>query len=357
MNKLTMYGLTKPFTQEARLYEDLTLARVISQYQGMYKVITETGERMAEVSGKFSYAVTDRAEYPAVGDFVMVDHENQASDIVRIHHVLTRKSLLLRRAVGVSHQAQVIASNLDYLFITMSLNENYNLNRLEWYLAIGWDSGATPVIVLTKADLSDRVEATVREVETLSFYSDVIVTSSKEDSREKFRPYLTEGKTAAFIGSSGVGKTTLINTLVFGRQLETKAVGKEAKGRHTTTGRDSYPPIFGGVVIDTPGMRELGMEQVDLSTSFQDIDSLSEACKFNDCSHTNEPGCAVQQAIGLGQLDERRLDSYLKLKHEADYAGLSSKAIEQKKTERMFKDVGGMKNARKFAKQKQKRKR
>ncbi|GEM04854.1 putative ribosome biogenesis GTPase RsgA 2 [Halolactibacillus miurensis] len=354
MNKLTMYGLTEQFTQEARLYEDLALARVISQYQGMYKVATAMGERMAEVSGKFRYAVTDRAEYPAVGDFVMVDHESQASDIVRIHHILTRKSLLLRRAVGVSHQAQVIASNLDYLFIAMSLNENYNLNRLERYLTVGWDSGATPVIVLTKADLSNRVEEALGEVEAMSFYSDVIVTSSKEDNREKFHPYLTTGKTAAFIGSSGVGKTTLINMLLRDRRLETKAVGKEAKGRHTTTSRDSYPTIFGGVVIDTPGMRELGIDQADLATSFQDIDMLSKMCKFKDCSHTNEPGCAVQQAIQSGELDERRLDSYVKLKHEADYAGLTSKAIEQKKTERMFKDVGGMKQARKFAKQKRK---
>lgn len=354
MNKLTMYGLTEQFTQEARLYEDLALARVISQYQGMYKVATAMGERMAEVSGKFRYAVTDRAEYPAVGDFVMVDHESQASDIVRIHHILTRKSLLLRRAVGVSHQAQVIASNLDYLFIAMSLNENYNLNRLERYLTVGWDSGATPVIVLTKADLSNRVEEALGEVEAMSFYSDVIVTSSKEDNREKFHPYLTTGKTAAFIGSSGVGKTTLINMLLRDRRLETKTVGKEAKGRHTTTSRDSYPTIFGGVVIDTPGMRELGIDQADLATSFQDIDMLSKMCKFKDCSHTNEPGCAVQQAIQSGELDERRLDSYVKLKHEADYAGLTSKAIEQKKTERMFKDVGGMKQARKFAKQKRK---
>jgi ribosome biogenesis GTPase len=354
MNRLTMYGLTEQFTQEAGLYEDLALARVISQYQGMYKVVTAMGERMAEVSGKFRYAVTDRAEYPAVGDFVMVDYESQASDIVRIHHILTRKSLLLRRAVGVSHQAQVIASNLDYLFITMSLNENYNLNRLERYLTVGWDSGATPVIVLTKADLSNRVEEAVGEVEAISFYSDVIVTSSEEDNREKFRPFLTIGKTGAFIGSSGVGKTTLINTLLRDRRLETKAVGKEAKGRHTTTSRDSYSTIFGGVVIDTPGMREIGIDQVTLVTSFQDIDTLSEMCKFKDCSHTNEPGCAVQQAIQSGELDERRLDSYVKLKHEADYAGLTSKAIEQKKTERMFKDVGGMKQARKFAKQKRK---
>lgn len=314
MNKLTMYGLTEQFTQEACLYEDLTLARVISQYQGMYKVATEIGESMAEVSGKFRYDVTDRVEYPAVGDFVMVDRQGHALDIVKIHHVLTRKSLLLRRAVGVSHQAQVIASNLNYVFITMSLNENYNLNRLERYLAVGWDSGATPVIVLTKADLSNRVEEAVGEVEALSFYTDVIVTSSKEGNQEKFHPFLTEGKAAAFIGSSGVGKTTLINTLLLDRQLETKAVGKEAKGRHTTTGRDIYPTVFGGVVIDTPGMREIGIEQANLSTSFQDIAALSEACKFNDCSHTNEPGCAVRRAIELGKLDERRLDSYVKLK-------------------------------------------
>jgi ribosome biogenesis GTPase len=232
----------------------------------------------------------------------------------------------------------------------MSLNSNYNLNRLERYLSIAWDSGATPVIVLTKSDLCENLTQVIQEVEQVSFYSDIITTSMFENNIDKFKPYLKEGITAAFIGSSGVGKSTLINQMLEKSILETKETGKDDKGRHTTTGREMFPTILGGVVIDTPGMRELGVQSADLSRSFADIERLAQHCKFNDCSHTNEPGCAIQNALSEGRIDQRRLNSYIKLKNEASYEGLNSKQIESQKLERMFKEVGGMKNARKFAK-------
>lgn len=349
MKLLKSYGLTDRYINESSIYEGLRLARVIAQYKRLYKIITDNGERKAQISGKLRHETTELSKFPAVGDFVMVSYE-KTEDTAVIHHILTRKSVFLRTAVGIKDQAQVVASNVDSVFICMSLNSNYNLNRLERYLSIAWDSGATPVIVLTKSDLCENLTQVIQEVEQVSFYSDIITTSMFENNIDKFKPYLKEGITAAFIGSSGVGKSTLINQMLEKSILETKETGKDDKGRHTTTGREMFPTILGGVVIDTPGMRELGVQSADLSRSFADIERLAQHCKFNDCSHTNEPGCAIQNALSEGRIDQRRLNSYIKLKNEASYEGLNSKQIESQKLERMFKEVGGMKNARKFAK-------
>lgn len=228
---------------------------------------------------------------------------------------------------------------------------------MERYLSIAWDSGATPVIVLTKTDLCEDLPQAVSEMESISCFSDVITISMfDEDICEKFSPYFAKGQTCAFIGSSGVGKSTLINRLLGSDRISTQEIGRGDKGRHTTTGRELFPCLLGGVVIDTPGMREMGAESADFSKAFADIDELALHCKFRDCTHTGEPGCAVLEAVRNGELDQRRLDSYRKLEHETSYDGLSSKEIEVKKCERMFKGVGGMKNMRKFAKQQNRRK-
>jgi ribosome biogenesis GTPase / thiamine phosphate phosphatase len=351
VNVLKAYGLTERFVNEASLYEGFTLARVIAQNKGSYKLITPDGERLAQVSGKLRHETTELAKFPAVGDFVMVLHEQDDVTTI-IHHILSRKSIFLRTAVGVSEQAQVVASNIDLVFICMSMNKNFNLSRLERYLSIAWDSGAKPVIVLTKADLCENVSELVQEVEKVSCYAEMISTSLKEDNAAKFDPYLKEGVTAAFIGSSGVGKSTLINQLLGQSLLETNDIGRKDKGKHTTTGREMFPCPLGGVVIDTPGMRELGAQSVDLSKTFSDLEELSSQCRFSDCEHVHEPGCAIQKALSEGLIDQRRLDSYMKLKHEASYEGLNSKQIENQKLERMFKNVGGMKNFRKLTKDK-----
>jgi ribosome biogenesis GTPase / thiamine phosphate phosphatase len=348
---LKAYGLTERFVNEASMHEGFTLARVIAQNKGSYKLITPDGERLAQVSGKVRHETTELAKFPAVGDFVMVQYEQDDATAI-IHHILSRKSIFLRTAVGVSEQAQVVASNIDLAFICMSLNKNFNLSRLERYLSIAWDSGAKPVIVLTKADLCENLPEFVQEVEKVSCYAEMICTSLDEDNVAKFRPYLKEGVTAAFIGSSGVGKSTLINQLLGDSVLETKEIGRKDKGKHTTTGREMFPCALGGVVIDTPGMRELGAQSVDLSKTFSDLEGLASQCKFSDCEHVHEPGCAIQKALSEGLIDQRRLDSYMKLKHEASYEGLNSKQIENQKLERMFKNVGGMKNFRKLTKDK-----
>lgn len=351
MNHLMPYGLTGRFENEASLYPEWALARVTAQYKGLYKIVTAEGERLAELSGKLRYEADALEKLPAVGDFVMAAWEEGDSNAI-LHRVLTRKSAFLRKAVGTSGQAQVVAANIDTVFLCMSLNNNFNLSRLERYLAIAWDSGATPVILLTKADLCQDVEAAVAQVSGVSAFCDVLTLSMYETTlADKLRPYLKEGVTAAFIGSSGVGKSTLINALLRGTTLPTGEIGRGDKGRHTTTGRELFLCPLGGVVIDTPGMRELGVESVDLEASFSEIEALALRCKFRDCGHTTEPGCAVREALESGAIDRRRLDNYFKLKNEAGYEGLTSREIEAKKLERLFKDVGGMKGAKKFIKE------
>lgn len=354
MNKLNKYGLNERFKNEATLYFELKIARVISQYKNMYKIITEDGEMFAEISGKFRYEVSRLSEYPAVGDFVMVNYNDLNSHAV-IQNVLTRKTSFERTAVGNSNETQVVAANIDIVFLCMSLNNNYNLSRLERYLSVAWDSGATPVIVLTKMDLCENIEKVISDIEDIAIGTDYIFTSCFDKTAcEKVLEYLKTGKTASFIGSSGVGKSTLINTLVGNELLVTSETRKDDKGRHTTTGRELILLPTGGIVIDTPGMRELGVESVDLSKSFSDIDELACRCKFNDCTHTGEPGCAIRKAIENGELDERRLQNYIKLKKEAKYDGLNAKQIEVEKLNAMFGSKGEMKQKKAYIKNKRK---
>ncbi len=348
-------GLSQRFITESSQYPGLHVGRVISQYKDLYRVVTEDGELAAEISGKIRFDAKNLSDFPAVGDFVMLDRNKDNTGNAIIHHVLARKSAFIRKAAGTSNDEQVVASNIDTVFICMSLNSDFNLRRVERYLGIAWDSGAVPVIVLTKADLcGSDLSQKLLELEKVACGVDVLVTSSlAEDGYKPVRSYLGRGKTIAFTGSSGVGKSTLINRLIGRDALPTRDIGSDDRGRHTTTRRELIAIPGGGAVIDTPGMRELGIESADLAKAFADIDELSVKCRFRDCTHTREPNCAVQQAINDGLLSAERLANYLKLKKEAKYEGLNSRQIETEKITAMFAEVGGIKNARKLAKAKQ----
>lgn len=344
-------GLTEELIQESNIYKDFFIGRVSSQSKNLYKVITEKGEIIAEVSGKYHHSVKGISEYPAVGDFVMVDRTNNSKGNGIIHRILSRKSVFLRETAGTKEDIQIVATNIDTVFICMSLNADYNLRRLERYLSIAWNSGAVPVVVLTKSDLCKDIEIRLNEVASVAIGVEVLVTTSTSDEGyQSLKKFLSSGKTATLIGSSGVGKSTLINCMLNQNRLETNGIRNDDKGRHTTTRRELIMLPNLGVVIDTPGMRELGIISADLTKSFSDIDQLAFDCQFSDCTHQHEPHCAVQKAIKNGILPVERLESYLKLKKETKYQGLNSKMIEKEKINEMLTSMGGMKNFRDFRK-------
>lgn len=357
MSKINLknWGFNENFVSESLLYKNFYVGRVVSQYKDLYRIITEKGELTAEISGKFRFAVMKLSDYPAVGDFVMLDRDEDIDGNAIIHHILKRKSAFIRKAAGTSNDEQIVASNIDIVFICISLNNNFNLRRIERYLSVAWDSRAIPVIVLTKADLCTDLSQKIAEVDKIACGVDVLVTSGlSSDGLAFVQKYITDGRTVAFIGSSGVGKSTLINRLVGDSVFETQKVRNDDKGRHTTTRRELIFIPDGGMVIDTPGMRELGLEGADLSKTFADIDELAAQCKFHDCTHSREPNCAVKKAVTDGLLSAERLSNYLKLKKEARYEGLNSKQIDAEKLTAMFASFGGVKNARKFINEKNK---
>jgi len=338
---LVKIGLDKRIleTIDLETLEQFEIARVIAVHKDSYTVSNGEVDVLAELVGKIIFSASSPVDYPAVGDWVLANFYDENSFGI-IHEVLSRKSLLKRKTPGKKVDFQLIAANIDVAFIVQSLNDNFNLRRLERYLVMVNESNIQPIILLSKSDLlaSEDIATRIDEIQKIMPRLQVIPFSNEnETGLSSVKGIMQSGLTYCLLGSSGVGKTTLINNLIGESIYKTKTVSKkESKGRHATTHRQLIKLDFGAMVVDTPGMRELGNFSVDtgLDETFFEIITLSEKCHFNDCTHVEEKGCAVLDAVEKGQLSADRYQNYIKMTKESTYNEMSY--LEKRKKDKQF---------------------
>lgn len=314
-----------------------TPARITAVHKGRFGIVSVFGEGFAQLKGREYYY--EGEIFPTVGDFVLIDRNVNGDS--RIIKTLPRKTYFSRRDPDKGRGEQAVAANFDYVFIMQSMNHDFNPKRMERYLTAARQSKAEPVIVLTKADLTDDHLPYIIEASSIAEGVRLCIVSAKTGyGMNELSPFLKKGKTLVFLGSSGVGKSSLVNALAGEMVMDEGGIREDdSKGRHTTTHRELIMLRSGVMVIDTPGMRELGMWDVTegLSNAFSDIEALAAMCRFRDCRHECEPGCAVREAIKTGELEESRLESYRKIKTEAKYSENADDYRRQK--EQFFRKV------------------
>jgi ribosome biogenesis GTPase len=347
LNTLEDWGWTKTFESAFRPYHEslLVQGRVVEEQKDLYQIWTTFGFLQARVTGKLRYRALGREDFPAVGDWVVVQarpEEGQAS----IQDILPRQSSFSRKRVGNLVEEQIVASNVDLVFLLTALNQDFNLRRMERYLTLAWSSGATPIILLTKADLCENVLEKIEAVERIALDVPVHAISCLDQQEEGVAAlsfYFKKGKTIALLGSSGVGKSTLINHLL-GRSLQKVQDIRSAddRGRHTTSHRQLFQLPCGTLIMDTPGMREIQLWDAEegLEETFEDIEVFAQNCRFRDCQHQQEPGCAIQNALEEGTLEEDRYESYQKLKRELAFLERKNDPVKQAKERERWKKIG-----------------
>lgn len=341
MHDLTALGWNAFFETSFQPYRERVhfAGRVAVEERGAYRLYTELGELNARVRGKLRFDSESAADFPAVGDWVAVSIRER-DGLAQIHAVLPRQSRFSRKAAGANSEEQVVAANIDTVFLVQGLDHDFNLRRLERYLVAAFESNAAPVVILSKADLCEDVGQKIADAESVAPGTPVhAISSVSGQGLEAVDQYILPGITVAFLGSSGAGKSTLINRIV-GEEVQKTAEVREhdSRGRHTTTHRELLVLKTGGLLIDTPGMRELQLWDAggSLGEAFSDVESIAAACYFTNCRHQNEPGCAVREALGDGSLDADRYQSYLKLERELEY--LDSRMDERLNLKRKNRD-------------------
>jgi len=318
--------------------EGRRLARISAVDRGSYLIRNQTKEVPAELAGKFYFQVESSVDLPCVGDWVTVQYHNNDTAAI-IHEVFPRKTFLRRKSAGEKVDFQMIAANIDVAFIVQSCHFDFNVRRMDRYLVMAADGGVEPIVILTKTDLiaSEELEQKLAAIRSSTITARVLAFSNITGiGFEEFQQVLVSGRTYCLLGSSGVGKTTIINRLIGQDAFDTKAVSGTGEGIHTTARRQLIVLDQGSMLIDTPGMRELGLLGVSegVNRGFQEIFRLSLDCRYPNCGHTQEPGCAVRAAIISGVLNEDRYSSYMKLKKESEYHELSY--LDKRKKDRAF---------------------
>lgn len=355
---LIKWGWTERESGLAEFYQEqsektLLPGRIVFQGRHLYRMVTENGIVQGQVSGRFRKENTHIEDFPAIGDWVLFNQDSEHSPGI-INNVLPRRSRMCRNNAGETTEEQIISSNLDFLFLVFAIDgeRNFTVRGLERYMTQAWESGAQPVVILNKKDLCDDPDAALELAEGIALGAPVLLTSAlNKEGVDQLEPYLGEGKTITLIGPSGVGKSELTNALLGNQQQKTNATRKgDHRGKHTTTNKEMFMLPSGALLIDCPGIKEVQLwaDESSLDSAFPEIEELKQQCKFRDCQHQGEPGCAVQDAINNGALEYDRYLGYLDLQREIRFLERKVSAQERRNRDSKGKAIA------KFIRQKQK---